>query len=194
MMHPRAIAAWITTAAVLPSTPAGAFAPSQYTLWLRLERAVVAQPVVMVIAMITMAMIEMWLSLDSLPRYFAQEKKDTPTFDELKNSIDPKSSLQKSGLTYDEFLQGCDCARSRIFWVPTADRRSIPSCMPWCCFWSRHTSDCMSGRWSRRATALDWCFVARFWRILCFQSSSIQKIYYLPLYWYGESCGDEGGW
>lgn len=45
----------------------------------------------------------------------AQEKKYTATFDELKKNIDPESSLGKSGWTYDDFLWGCDCARSRAF-------------------------------------------------------------------------------
>jgi Rubisco LSMT substrate-binding. len=43
----------------------------------------------------------------------AQEKKTRDTFNSLKGAIDPSSSLMN--LSYEDFLWGCDCARSRAF-------------------------------------------------------------------------------
>ena len=81
--------------------------------------------------------VEMRPWLDSLPRSFdtpihwskeekdelqyeplismvaSQEKTYKTAYDILKEDIDPSSPL--TGWTYDEFLWGCDCARSRAF-------------------------------------------------------------------------------
>jgi hypothetical protein len=43
----------------------------------------------------------------------AQEKKTRDTFQRLKDSIDPSSPL--TNLSFEDFLWGCDCARSRAF-------------------------------------------------------------------------------
>lgn len=43
----------------------------------------------------------------------AQEKKTRDTFHTLTDGLGPSSPLSK--LTYDDFLWGCDCARSRAF-------------------------------------------------------------------------------
>ena len=44
----------------------------------------------------------------------AQENLTKNVFDQLSNAVSPSSALSKA-LTYDAFLWGCDCARSRAF-------------------------------------------------------------------------------
>ena len=44
----------------------------------------------------------------------AQEKKFRSVYDSLKSSIDPSSPLA-SNWSYDDFVWGCECARSRAF-------------------------------------------------------------------------------